>query len=60
LRSGFTVEGYLSGVSDFAESVNRTEGPRRLAAVLVVLLILLGVAVTLWQAATFVLTALLG
>jgi hypothetical protein len=60
LRSGFTVEGYLSGVSDFAESVNRTEGPRRLAAVLVVVLILLGVAVTLWQAATFVLTALLG
>lgn len=59
LRSGFTVEGYLSGVSDFAESVNRAEGPRRLAAVLVVVLILLGVAVTLWQVATFVLTALL-
>jgi hypothetical protein len=54
------VEGYLSGVSDFAESVNRAEGPRRLAAVLVVVLILLGVGVTLWQAATFVLTALLG
>lgn len=60
LRSGFTVEGYLSGVSDFAESVNRAEGSRRLAALLVVVLILLGVAVTLWQAATFVLTALLG
>ncbi|MDT7595620.1 MAG: hypothetical protein QOJ06_1166 [Pseudonocardiales bacterium] len=60
VRSGFTVEGYLSGVSDFAESVNRAEGPRRLVAVLVVVLILLGVAVTLWQAATFVLTVLLG
>lgn len=60
VRSGFTVEGYLSGVSDFAESVNRAEGTRRLAAVLVVVLILLGVGVTLWQAATFVLTALLG
>jgi hypothetical protein len=60
LRSGFTVEGYLSGVSDFAESVNRAEGPRWVAAVLVVVLILLGVAVTVWQAATFVLTAVLG
>jgi hypothetical protein len=60
LRSGFTVEGYLAGVSDFAESVNRAEGPRRLAAVLVVVLILLGVAVTLWQVVSFVLTALLG
>ncbi|MFN2478905.1 MAG: hypothetical protein ABR615_07000 [Pseudonocardiaceae bacterium] len=60
LRSGFTVEGYLSGVSDFVESVNRAQGSRRLAAVLVVVLILLGVAVTLWQAAVFVLAALLG
>ena len=59
LRSGFTVEGYLSGVSDFAESVNRAEGPRWVAAVLVVVLILLGVAVTVWQAATFVLTTVL-
>lgn len=59
-RPGFTVEGYLSGVSDFAESANRAQGPRRAAAVLVVGLILLGVAVTLWGATTFIVTALLG
>lgn len=59
-RPGFTVEGYLSGVSDFAESANRAQGPRRAAAVLVVGLILLGVAVTLWRATTFIVAALLG
>ena len=60
LRSGFTVEGYLSGVSDFAESANRAQGPRRAAAVLVVALILLGAAVTLWEATIFILSTLLG
>jgi len=59
-RSGFTVEGYLSGVTDFADSANRAQGQRRAAAVLVVGLILLGVAITLWQATTFILTTLLG
>ncbi len=60
LRSGYTVEGYLAGVSDFAESANRMQGPRRAAAVLVVGLILLGVAYTLWEAAAFIVTILLG
>jgi hypothetical protein len=60
LRPSFTVEGYLSGVSDFADSANRTQGLRRVAAVAVVLLILLGVAVTVWEVAMFVLTTLLG
>ena len=60
LRPGFTVEGELSGVADFAESANRAQGSRWIAAVLVVALILLGVAVWLWEAATFVLIALLG
>ncbi|MGH3721097.1 MAG: hypothetical protein ACRDRI_20065 [Pseudonocardiaceae bacterium] len=59
-RPGFTVEGYLSGVSEFAESANRAQGPRRAAAVLVVGLILLGVAVTLWEATAFILSVLLG
>jgi hypothetical protein len=59
-RSRFTVEGYLSGISDFADSANRTEGLRRVAAVLVVLLILLGVAITMWGAATFIASTLLG
>lgn len=60
LRPSFTVEGYLSGVSDFADSANRTQGLRRVTAVLVVLLILLGVAITLWGATTFIVTTLLG
>ncbi|MGH3753755.1 MAG: hypothetical protein ACRDRP_13865 [Pseudonocardiaceae bacterium] len=60
LRPGFTVEGELSGVADFADSVNRAQGPRWAAAVGVVALILLGVAVALWEAAIFILTALLG
>jgi hypothetical protein len=57
---GFTVEGYLSGVSDFADSANRAQGSRRAAAVLVVALILLGVAFTLWEAGAFILTTLFG
>jgi hypothetical protein len=60
LRPSFTVEGYLSGVSEFADSANRTQGPRRVVVVLVVVLILLGVAITVWEAAAFILTTLLG
>ncbi|GGP73208.1 hypothetical protein [Saccharothrix coeruleofusca] len=47
-RPAFTVEGYLEGVSEFADSANRAGGLRRQGAVLVVLLILLGVAVSVW------------
>jgi hypothetical protein len=54
-RPGFTVEGYLDGVRDFADSANRAEGGRRWAAVLVVLLLLLGVAFVVWEALEFVL-----
>ena len=60
LRSRFTVEGYLSGVSDFADCANRTEGPRRIMAVLIVTLILLVAAITVWQVTTFVISTLLG
>ena len=52
---GYTVEGYLDGVRDFAESANRAEGGRRWAAVLVVVLLLLGVAFVVWEALEFVL-----
>ncbi|MGH3871263.1 MAG: hypothetical protein ACRDSR_07055 [Pseudonocardiaceae bacterium] len=58
-RPGFTVEGELSGVRDFAESANRAQGPRWAAAALVTALILLGVAVALWETVTFILTTLL-
>jgi hypothetical protein len=57
---GFTVEGYLSGVRDFAESANRAQGLRRMAAVLVVALILVTVADALWEITTVVITTLLG
>lgn len=60
LRPSFTVEGYLSGVSDFADCANRAQGSRRILAVLIVTLILLGVAITVWEVTTFVLTTLLG
>lgn len=54
-RPTYTVEGYLDGVRDFADSANRAEGGRRWAAVVVVLL-LLGVAGYLvWEALLFVL-----
>ncbi|KAA2253372.1 hypothetical protein F0L68_33195 [Solihabitans fulvus] len=49
-RPGYTVEGYLDGVEEFAASANRAGGHRRLVAVLIVALILLGVLVTLWSA----------
>jgi hypothetical protein len=54
-RPGFTVEGYLEGVRDFAESANRAEGGRRWAAVAVVVLLLLGVAYVVWEALVFML-----
>jgi hypothetical protein len=49
-RPGYTVEGYLEGVQDFADSANRTTGHQRLMAVIVVGLILLGVILTIWFA----------
>lgn len=58
-RPGYTVEGYLSGVGDFAAAANRAQGTRRAAAVLVVALLLLGVVWTVWQAAAFTLTTFL-
>jgi hypothetical protein len=55
-RPTFTVEGYLDGVRDFAESANRAEGGRRWAAVVLVVLLLAVVAYTMGDALLFVLT----
>ncbi|QUQ66616.1 hypothetical protein [Kutzneria sp. CA-103260] len=55
VRNGYTVEGYLAGVTDFAESANRSSGHRRLMVGLVVLLILLGVGFATWNLLTVVL-----
>ncbi|WP_447006559.1 hypothetical protein ACRAKI_08820 [Saccharothrix isguenensis] len=43
-----TIEGSLAGVAQFADSANRAGGLRRQLAVVVVSLILLGVAVSVW------------
>lgn len=47
--NSFTVEGYVRGVGDFANSANRATGHRRLMAVIVVTLILLGVLYAVWE-----------
>jgi hypothetical protein len=48
-HSNYTVEGYLSGVGDFANSANRANGHRRLTAVILVGLLLLGAIWAIWQ-----------
>ena len=47
--NSFTVEGYLRGVGEFANSANRANGHRRLMAVILVGLLLLGVVWAAWQ-----------
>ncbi len=54
-RPAYTVEGYLDGVGDFADSVNRAEGGRRWGAVLVVLLLLAVAGYLVWESMIFVL-----
>jgi hypothetical protein len=51
----YTVEGYIAGVSNFADSANRAQGGRRWAAVLVVMLLLAVAAYIVWEALVFVL-----
>jgi hypothetical protein len=55
-RPSFTVEGYLDGVTDFADSANRAEGGRRLVAVVLVALLLVVAGFVIWEAAHFVVT----
>jgi hypothetical protein len=56
MHPSFTVEGYLSGINDFAASANRLGGHRKLMASLLALLILLGVIVAAWDAVMYVLS----
>jgi hypothetical protein len=56
---GYTVEGYLAGMSDFADSANRLGGHRKLTAAILATLILLGVAVAAWDALVYVITTFL-
>jgi hypothetical protein len=57
-RSGYTVEGYVGGIADFADSANRLGGHRRLTALILITLILGGVAVAVWDAIVFILSTL--
>lgn len=50
--NSFTVEGYVRGFADFANSANRANGHRRLTAVILVGLLLLGVLWAVWQTLT--------
>jgi hypothetical protein len=53
VNPSFTVEGYLSDMRDFAASANRLGGHRKLMASILVLLILLGVTVAVWDAVVY-------
>lgn len=55
-----TVEGYLRGIGDFVDSANRTGGPRRWFAVTVVLLLLTGVAWSVYRALGVMWTSFIG
>lgn len=56
VRPSFTVEGYLSDMTDFAASANRLGGHRKLMASILALLILLGVTVAVWDALVYAIT----
>lgn len=60
VRPGYTVEGYLSGIGDFADSANRLGGHYRVMAGLLATLILLGVAVAAWDSIVYLFSVLLG
>ncbi|HEY2203540.1 MAG TPA: hypothetical protein VGH99_03555 [Pseudonocardia sp.] len=55
-RPTFTVEGYLDGVSDFADSANRARGLHRLVAVVLVAALLAVAVYLVLDAVGFVLT----
>jgi Flp pilus assembly protein TadB len=56
-RPAYTVEGYIDGVRDFADSANRAQGARYWAAVAVVALLLVGVVWVVGRALLIVLGA---
>lgn len=56
VRASYTVEGYISDMAEFADSANRLGGHRKVMAGLLVLLIMLGVTISAWDALVFVWT----
>ena len=57
VRSGYTVEGYLADMSDFADGANRLGGHYRLMVTILAMLILLGFVVAAWDAIVFLFSA---
>lgn len=58
--NAYTIEGYLRGVGEFANSANRAEGHRRLMAVIVVGLLLASVLFAAWETLGTVVSTFLG
>jgi hypothetical protein len=58
VHPSFTVEGYLTDMTEFAASANRLGGHHRLMAGILALLILLGVSVAVWDALVYALSTL--
>ncbi|MGH3759993.1 hypothetical protein [Actinophytocola sp.] len=58
VHPSFTVEGYLSDMTDFAASANRLGGHHKLMASILALLILLGVTVAVWDTLGYALSTL--
>src|SRR5690349_17967429 len=56
--SGYTVEGYLSDMSEFADGANRHGGHYRLMVTILVGLILLGIGLASWDALAYLLGGL--
>jgi hypothetical protein len=57
---GYTVEGYLSDMSEFADGANRHGGHYRLMATILVVLLLLGVVVASWDSLVYLLGRVFG
>lgn len=57
--AAFTVEGQLAGVGEFADSANRADGTRRLAAIVLVTLVLLGTGFVIFEVLEVVLSTAL-
>ncbi len=53
VHPSFTIEGYLTDMTEFAASANRLGGHRKLMASILALLILLGVTVAVWDALVY-------
>ncbi|MGH3435481.1 MAG: hypothetical protein ACRDRN_03350 [Sciscionella sp.] len=59
-HANYTVEGYLANFGEFANSANRADGHRRLMAIILVSLLLLGVLYAVWEALSVIFSTFVG